>query len=43
LTKEQIDPVIYQEALKTVGFTDVEMKNVETKGGKFQAIYAYKP
>jgi len=42
LQETQVDPVAFQDALKSVGFVDVEMKTVEKGRGKFQAIYAYK-
>jgi len=44
LTEGQVDPGTYMEALKSVGFMDVEMKTERGKGSgaEFQAIYAYK-
>jgi len=42
LQENQVDPDTYQNALISVGFENVDMRTIETSGGKFQAIYAYK-
>ena len=37
-----MDPEVYLDALRSVGFVDVEMKTIEMSGGQFQAVCAHK-
>jgi len=42
LQAHQVDPNVYQDALRSVGFDDVEMRTIKKSGGQFQAIFAHK-